>query len=126
MKHGQSDRFRSFGEFMMLFPLFLSVSMGLSLHNAIAVIEGYLGRKTPFVRTPKFNLGSAEDTFKGNKYLAQKINPLTFVELFLTLYFLAGIGFAFYLQDFGLIPFHIMLCLGFGLVTFYSLRHARA
>jgi cellulose synthase/poly-beta-1,6-N-acetylglucosamine synthase-like glycosyltransferase len=126
VKHGQSDRFKSFGEFMMLFPLFLSVSMGLSLHNAIAVIEGYVGRKTPFVRTPKFNLESAGDSFKGNKYLAHKINPLTFVEIFLTLYFLAGIGLAFYLQDFGLIPFHLMLCIGFGLVSFYSLRHSRA
>jgi hypothetical protein len=36
-------------------PFFLSLSMGLSLHNALAVLEGYGNRKTPFVRTPKFN-----------------------------------------------------------------------
>lgn len=125
VRHGQSDKYRTFGEFVMLFPLFLSVSMGLSLHNAIAVIEGYIGRKTPFVRTPKFSIESSSDTFKGNRYLAQRIHPLTFVELFLTLYFLGGIALAFYLQDFGLIPFHLMLCMGFGLVSFYSLRHSR-
>ncbi|NND95114.1 MAG: glycosyltransferase [Flavobacteriales bacterium] len=126
MKHGQGEGLRSFGHFLMLFPLFLSVSMGLSLHNAIAVIEGYLGRKTPFIRTPKFSIQTADDTFKGNRYLAHRINPLTFVEIFLTLYFLGGIGLAFYLKDFGLIPFHLMLCLGFGLVSFYSVRHARS
>ena len=42
--------------FFKTFPLFLSVSMGLSLHNAIAVIEGLLGFKSAFIRTPKFNV----------------------------------------------------------------------
>ena len=30
--------------------------MGLSWHNSLAVVEGYIGKKTPFVRTPKFAL----------------------------------------------------------------------
>lgn len=126
VRYGQSDKYRTFGKFLMLFPLFLSVSMGLSLHNAIAVLEGYIGRKTPFVRTPKFSIESSDDSFKGNRYLARHIHPLTFVEIFLTVYFLGGIGLAFYLKDFGLIPFHLMLCFGFGIVSFYSLRHSRA
>src|SRR5690606_2230728 len=42
--------------FLLLFPAFLSMSMGMSIHNAKAVLEGYLGIKTPFIRTPKFNL----------------------------------------------------------------------
>lgn len=126
VRYGQSDSYRSFGDFIMLFPLFLSVSMGLSLHNAVAVIEGYIGRKTPFVRTPKFNLESSEVSFKDNRYLAKRIHPMTFVEILLTVYFLGGVALAFYLKDFGLIPFHLMLCLGFGLVSFYGLRHARA
>lgn len=124
VRHGQSDSYRSFGEFLMLFPLFLSVSMGLSLHNAIAVIEGYLGRKTPFVRTPKFNLAAEGDDIKANKYIAKRIHPLTFVEVLLSLYFLSGIILAFVLEDFGLIPFHIMLCMGFGIVSFYGMKHA--
>jgi hypothetical protein len=33
--------------------MFLSVSMGLALHNARAVAKGFWGRATPFVRTPK-------------------------------------------------------------------------
>jgi cellulose synthase/poly-beta-1,6-N-acetylglucosamine synthase-like glycosyltransferase len=125
VRYGQSDTYRSFGEFIMLFPLFLSVSMGLSLHNAIAVVEGYMGRKTPFVRTPKFNLASSEISFKNNRYLSKRIHPMTFVEILLTIYFLGGVGLAFHLKDFGLIPFHLMLCLGFGIVSFYGLRHAK-
>lgn len=125
MKYGQSDRVRSFGEFLMLFPLFLSVSMGLSLHNAVAVLEGYSGRKTPFVRTPKFNLSNQGDSFLESAYSITKIHPMIFVEIILSAYFLGGIGLAFYLQDFGLIPFHLMLSLGFGLVGYYGLRHVK-
>ena len=125
MKHGQGERHKSFGEFLMVFPLFLSVSMGLSLHNAIAVIEGYAGRKTPFVRTPKFNLIEKKGSFLDSSYRIRKIHPMSILEIVLALYFLGGIGLAFYLNDFGLIPFHIMLFLGFGLVGFYGLRHAK-
>jgi len=123
--HGSMSSRKSFGEFLMLFPLFLSVSMGLSLHNAIAVIEGYVGRKTPFVRTPKFDIQTQEDGFVKNRYRITKIHPVTVLESLLALYFAGGIGMAFYLKDFGLIPFHIMLCLGFGIVSYYSIRHAR-
>ena len=35
------------------FPLFLPFSAALSLHNAAAVIDGWRGRPSPFVRTPK-------------------------------------------------------------------------
>jgi len=124
-RQGSIENKKSFGEFLLLFPLFLSVSMGLSLHNAIAVIEGYVGRKTPFVRTPKFDIQETGDTFLANKYRITKIHPVTVVESLLALYFLGGIALAFKTNDFGLIPFHIMLCLGFTLVSYYSIRHAR-
>ncbi|MEX1240782.1 MAG: cellulose synthase family protein, partial [Cyclobacteriaceae bacterium] len=48
-------------KFFIMFPAFLIVSMGLSLHNSLAVIEGWLGIKTPFMRTPKFNIVRKRD-----------------------------------------------------------------
>ena len=119
------DKFQSFWEYMIIFPMFLSVSMGLSLHNAIAVLEGYIGRKTPFIRTPKYNIVQSSDTFKGNKYLSSKVSPITFLEAMLSVYFLGGLVVAFYLKDFGLFPFHLMLFTGFAVVCFYSFKHAR-
>jgi len=119
------NKFKALLHFIPLFPLFLSVSMGLSLHNALAVIEGYIGKKSPFIRTPKFNITESKDVWKKNKYLVSSISILTLLEFVLTLYFLFGIYSAFYYQDFGLLPFHIMLFLGFGYVTFYSLFHSQ-
>ncbi len=125
LSHNKINKRKTFGEFLMLFPLFLSVSMGMSLHNALAVIEGFFGRKTPFVRTPKFNLSIATNSLKSNKYLSHKISPITILEFLLTIYFMGGLALAFYTQDFGLVPFHLMLTIGFGFVTFYSIKHSR-
>ena len=116
----------TFGRFLVKFPMFLSVSMGLSLHNAIAVVEGYIGRKTPFIRTPKFNIKQSGDQWKGNKYLTSSLNLLTLLEGFLALYFLIGILIGAWLNDFGLLPFHLMLALGFGLVFYYSVNHSKS
>lgn len=108
--------------FFKTFPVFLIVSMGLSLHNGIAVLEGLLGIKSPFIRTPKFNIKNKEDSWKGNIYVHPKIDFLTILEGLLSLYFIFGIAVGIYLHDLGLIVFHIMLALGFGGVFYYSIK----
>ncbi|WP_258103758.1 cellulose synthase family protein [Marinoscillum sp. MHG1-6] len=108
--------------FIYEFPIFLTFCMGLSLHNAIAVAEGYLGRKTPFIRTPKFNITSSSDTWKGNKYLNKALSPVLFIEGLLSLYFLYGIYYGIKIEDYGLILFHLMLSIGFGAVFYLTLR----
>lgn len=112
----------SIKEYMLRFPVFLTLSMGMALHNTIAVLEGYLGVKTPFVRTPKFNIKKRTDSWEGNIYLKRILSPITIFEGILALYFMFGIVSAFMLKDFGLILFHLMLTIGFGLVFFLSIR----
>ena len=112
-------------KFSVEFPLFLSLSMGLSLHNSIAVIEGYLGFKTPFIRTPKFALLPAEGNWSNRKYRPVKMSLLTIAEFFLACYFAFGLMMAFVLHDFGLFPFHLMLTFGFAAVVWYSFKHTR-
>jgi len=113
------------GRFGFYFPMYSSLMMGLSLHNTIAVIEGFLGRKTPFVRTPKFNVKTGQDSWQSNKYMKKDLGPvinwLTFSEGLLTLYFLFGIAMAIYFNQYNMLVFHAMLVVGFGLVFLYSL-----
>lgn len=113
-----------FLKFLVKFPLFLSVSMGLSLHNGIAVIEGFLGKKTPFIRTPKFNITSNSDSWKNNLYRAKSLNPMSYVEFGFGIYFLAGIILGFYFKDYSFLTFHSMLFLGYSFVFVFSLKHA--
>lgn len=113
-------------DFLITFPLFLAVSMGLSLHNSIAVVEGYLGIKSPFIRTPKMNLVNKSDDWNGNNYLASKISVLTIFEGLLMLYFIMGIYLGIHFGDYGLMPFHIMLSVGFGYVFFSTIIQSKS
>jgi len=115
---------KTFFQFLWRFIQFLVVSMGLSLNNSVAVIEGYLGIKSSFVRTPKFNV-SSKGEFKGNKYDKKSINIITIGEGILFLLFaFTAVNRAVY-GDLGMVPFHLMLATGFGLVFFYTLSELR-
>lgn len=104
------------------FPLFLIFSMGLSFQNTIAVIEGLLGIQTEFVRTPKFNIKTQDDSLKDKKYFESRVTWQNLIELLLFLYFLFGVGIGIFLGDFGLLIFHLMLAAGFAGVSFYTLK----
>lgn len=112
-------------KFLLLFPLFLALSMGLSLHNTVAVVQGYRGKKTPFVRTPKFNIRSFTDQLKRRNYLAQKVSWTTIFEGLLAVYFLVAIIVGIRMENNTFIIFHFLLMLGYGTICFYSIRHLR-
>jgi hypothetical protein len=116
----QGSGLDNFVSYIKLFFTFFSVALGFSLHNTVAVLEGHMGKRSEFVRTPKFNINSLKDSWKGNKYLVKKISPNTILEFGLMLYFLFGMYSAIPLNDFGLFPFHFMLFLGFGFVFLKS------
>ncbi|MCT8338921.1 glycosyltransferase family 2 protein [Flavobacteriaceae bacterium TK19130] len=114
-----------FLKYCAMFITFFSIAMGFSLHNSIAVLEGHLGKKSEFIRTPKFNVSSLKESWRGNKYLSKNLSPNVVVEGILMLYFGFGMYSAFIVGDqggdFGLFPFHLMLFIGFGFVFFKSL-----
>lgn len=112
--------FWKFIEYVKLFFTFFSIAMGFSVHNSVAVLEGHFGKKSEFIRTPKFNIKNLKDSWKGNKYINKNISANTIVEALLMIYFGFALYSAFKLQDFGLFLFHIMLFLGFGFVFFKS------
>ena len=97
-------------------PLFLSVSMGLSLHNSLAVWEGLTGKRSPFVRTPKFNLESGKGKLSGNNYLIHRKPLTTWMEGGLALVFWVMVALAFQAENFLFLPFHAMLAFGYSLV----------
>ena len=117
--------FKKFFSYVGMFFTFFSIAMGFSLHNTIAVLEGHVGKRSEFVRTPKFNIITLKDSWKDNKYLRKKISPHVIIEGALMLYFGFGMYSAFVVGDqggdFGLFPFHLMLFIGFGYVFFKSL-----
>jgi hypothetical protein len=116
--HGKG--FWNFMEYIKMFFTFFSIAMGFSVHNSMAVLEGHFGKKSEFIRTPKFNISTLQDSWKGNKYINKNISGNTIIEALLMGYFGFALYSAFKLQDFGLFLFHMMLFLGFGFVFFKS------
>ncbi|MFY9243342.1 MAG: cellulose synthase family protein [Polaribacter sp.] len=117
--------FIKFFKYIGAFFTFFSVAMGFSLHNTIAVLEGHFGKKSEFVRTPKFNIKTIKDGWKNNKYIKKKPSVHVILEGILALYFVFGMYSAFIVGDqggdFGLFPFHFMLFVGFSYVFFKSI-----
>jgi cellulose synthase/poly-beta-1,6-N-acetylglucosamine synthase-like glycosyltransferase len=115
-----NDLFRFIGRFVQ----FLTVSMALSLSNAVAVIEGYLGIKSSFVRTPKFNV-AIKNEFQGNKYDKKSLSIINIAEGILMLVFgFTAVNRTLY-GDLGMVPFHLMLTIGYGVVFFSTLKEIR-
>ena len=114
--------FKNFINYIGLFFTFYSIAMGFSFHNTIAVLEGLLGKKSEFIRTPKFNIESLKDKWKQNTYISKKVSKYVIIEGLLLVYFLFGIYSGIRLQDYGLLPFHLMLTVGYGYVFVKSIQ----
>ncbi len=122
--HQEGDTRKGLSSFAVLFPSFLSLSMGLSLHNSMAAWSGFRGEKSPFIRTPKHSLVGKDGNWLDKKYQETKIDWMTLSEFVMAFYFLGGIGLAFYFGIYGLLPFHLMLFLGFSAIATFSVKHA--
>lgn len=124
-KKSYGGGFINFIKYIGTFFTFFSIAMGFSLHNTIAVLEGHIGKKSEFVRTPKFNIKTLTDGWKNNKYIRKRPSANVIIEGLLMIYFAYGMYSAFVVGDqggdFGLFPFHLMLFIGFGYVFFKSI-----
>lgn len=112
--------------FIWRFLMFLFFTMGLSFNNTIAILEGLSGKKSDFIRTPKFNIlgSSAANNWSNFSYISKGLNGQMLLEIVLLLYFAFGIGLGIYFKFYHLIPLHIMLVLGYGMIVYYSFKHA--
>lgn len=115
------EKLRFFG----LFLSFMPISMGLSLYNAIAVIEGYMGKASAFVRTPKFGVDGEQKTMKktSSSYMAKKISWVTVAEGVMALVFASAVVVGIATKNTAFVLFHSMLATGFGTICYYSIKH---
>ncbi len=111
-------------KFTLLFPIFLALSMGLSLHNAMAVLSGFFGKKSDFIRTPKYGINTIKDKFKGKNYFKGSFDPTVVIEGMLGLFFLTALIYGIVNDQGYFIALHATLAFGFLLIFGLSLAHA--
>lgn len=108
--------------FFARFPSFIAISMATSLHNTVAVLEGYLGIKTPFVRTPKFNVVGNANSKQTLSISFKEVSWLTFFEGVLALYFLVAAVMGVLYNVYSFVPFHALMFIGYLFMFLYTFR----
>jgi cellulose synthase/poly-beta-1,6-N-acetylglucosamine synthase-like glycosyltransferase len=106
------------------FPLFLALSIGMSVHNARAALEGLLGKRSPFERTPKYRVTSYRVSRAAGRYRS-RASWSVLGEFLLSACSFVALGLAIHLRQFGAIPFTLLFAMGYGMVGVYSLSHLR-
>jgi cellulose synthase/poly-beta-1,6-N-acetylglucosamine synthase-like glycosyltransferase len=98
-------------EILILFPVAMIFSLGMSFNNTKAIFQGILGKKTAFIRTPKIMALTGK-----NPYLGSKSYKSFIPEILLFIYFLFAVSSGIYFQDIGFLIYHSLMLLGFGFV----------
>ncbi len=97
-------------------PFVMAVGIGLSVRNAIAVLEALYGRESEFTRTPKHGIEGQRATQKGHaakKSYHNRSGWLPYLELALGGYFLATVVYAFQNENYVTIPFLLLFVWGY-------------
>jgi len=103
-------------KFFTYFPLFLVVYMAMSVQNAFAVVQGLFGSRSAFIRTPKSDQKAAQQ----NTYFKRRLNWINGAEIVTLCYFLYGIGLSFYLGDYFMMLFFVMISSGLAFIISQS------
>jgi cellulose synthase/poly-beta-1,6-N-acetylglucosamine synthase-like glycosyltransferase len=106
-------------------PVMMALSIGLSINNARAVLEGLFGSESEFVRTPKHGVQDRKDGWAQKRYRAGAALVSTFVELGLGFYIVATILLAIVTGSWVSIPFLVLFMVGFLYVGTLSLHQMR-
>lgn len=106
--------------FLPKFFLFLIFSFGLMIHNTFAVLEGWFGMKSAFVRTPKFNILDKSSSWEENKYVKSEIGFVEVLEFVFGAYFLVASYYDLKFDNIFMAVLHFAVAIGFFIIWSYS------
>ncbi|MFT5858985.1 MAG: cellulose synthase/poly-beta-1,6-N-acetylglucosamine synthase-like glycosyltransferase [Flavobacteriaceae bacterium] len=110
--------------FPFIFIGFISINMGISLYMSLGIIEGYIGKKSDFIRTPKFNITEKKKVREVHNYGKIKISPLLVFEFLLMCYGIFQTTYALTLVNIPMAIFGLMFTAGFGIDISFTLYHS--
>ena len=102
-------------------PVLTMLGSGISLSNTKAWLEGVLGKKSSFVRTPKLGITSEKGSNvsqRKQKYGQHSIDRVFLFELFTVFYILLTIAYSSYASRWLVLPYLFIYLAGFSYITF--------
>ncbi len=121
----QRELYSDWKQKLKIIPFNLALGIGLSVNNAKAVIEAIFNYNTEFKRTPKYAIEKKSDEWKNKNYTNQ-FNWVTFVELFLGIYFSFTLSYVIEQQIIISIPFMILFQIGYFYIALMALFQSRS
>ena len=96
-------------------PFVMAVGIGLSVRNAMAVIEAIVGVKSEFVRTPKYRVeaGAQGSGAWAKKKYHKSAGWMPFAEVALGLYFAGAVFYALQNENYATVPFLLLFVWGY-------------
>lgn len=101
-------------------PALMGVGIGLSVNNAVAVLEVLFNKQTEFVRTPKFGIEDKKEKWYKKKYSGRRNQLIPMIELILGIYFTLVIIIAVLENYWYTLPFFLLFQFGFLYTAFLS------
>lgn len=105
---GQGGTIQRIMIFVAALVAFLVFTLGLAFHNGRAAILGWLGYRTPFVRTPKFGASVGAKGWAGTEYATRPGIGLLLPDVVLMLWLAVGLYIGWRRQEFALYPIQMM------------------
>jgi len=96
-------------------PVVMAVGVGLSVKNAVAVIEAIFGVKSEFVRTPKYRVeaGAKNSSEWVKKKYHNSAGLMPWLEVFLGLYFACAVVYTIQNANYVTVPFLLLFVWGY-------------
>jgi cellulose synthase/poly-beta-1,6-N-acetylglucosamine synthase-like glycosyltransferase len=117
----RAEDFPRFIDRLKAFPLLMLIGYGISINNAVAVLDGVISSKVGnFIRTPKYNdfgKGRVEDR-AGYTF---QISPMIWVELLFSLIALGGAYLLYRRLNWGVVPWMLLYAFGYAFIALFNL-----
>jgi cellulose synthase/poly-beta-1,6-N-acetylglucosamine synthase-like glycosyltransferase len=96
-------------------PFVMAVGIGLSVRNAVGVLEAIVGKKSEFVRTPKHGVGAGSKQSGAwvKKAYHKRAGWMPFFEVLLGIYFAFACVYAIQNENYATIPFLLLFVWGY-------------
>ncbi|HKM46474.1 MAG TPA: cellulose synthase family protein [Terriglobales bacterium] len=109
---------------LLYLPLLMSLGIGLTVTNTIAVLEALVGKQTAFARTPKYRVESKKDKVGAKKY-RKRLGWVPWIELLIGTYFALAIFYAIDNENYFTVPFLVLFVVGYWVTGLMSLLQGR-
>ncbi|MGD0416501.1 MAG: cellulose synthase family protein [Terriglobales bacterium] len=109
---------------LLYLPLLMSLGIGLTITNTVAVLEALVGKQTAFARTPKYRVESKQDRVGAKKY-RKRLGWVPWIELLIGTYFALAVFYAIDNENYFTVPFLLLFVIGYWVTGLMSLLQGR-